>query len=231
MKSIVNKLIQNLGRKGYKIDSQISFYNLVIIIGNKFIQVIRGLLLKVFIKKSNGLIFIGRHVRLRHKNLITFGRTTFIGDNVEIFALSVYGVRLGDNVSIHRNTIIECTGGIRSIGEGLVIGNNVGFSPNCYIQVRGKVEIGNNVIFGPRVSIFSESHNFSETNSFVNEQGETRKGVHIKDGVWVGSNAIILDGVIIGENAIIAAGSVVNKDVPPYSIVAGVPAKIIKNRK
>lgn len=229
--NLINTVIAKLGRAGYEVDDQISFYSMLIIIYSKLIQIIRGLLLKVFLKKSSGIIFLGKRTSLKHKNLISTGRTLFIGDNVEINALSKKGVHFGDNVSIHRNTIIECTGGIRSIGEGIIIGNSVGFSPNCFIQVRGLVKIDDNVIFGPYVKIFSENHNFSSIALPVNEQGETRKGVHIKSGVWVGSSAIILDGVIIGENAIVAAGSIVNKDVPPFSIVAGIPAKIIKYRE
>ncbi len=65
----------------------------------------------------------------------------------------------------------------------------------------------------------------------VNLQGVIRKGVKIENGVWIGARAVILDGVTVGNNSIVAAGSIVNKDVPPYSIVGGVPAKLIKTRK
>jgi acetyltransferase-like isoleucine patch superfamily enzyme len=113
----------------------------------------------------------------------------------------------------------------------LEIGDNVGIAQNCFIQVRGKVIIKNNVIFGPGVYVFSENHNFDNPDLPVVVQGETRKGVVIEEGVWIGSRATILDGVTIGMNSIIAAGSVVNKDIPPYSIAGGIPAKIIKSRK
>ena len=159
------------------------------------------------------------------------GKTVTIGNYVQINALSREGIVIGDNVSILNNTIIECTGVIRNMGEGLVIGSNVGIAQNCFIQVRGRVMIGNDVIFGPGVYLFSENHNFDNPDLPVSSQGETRKGVMIDDGVWIGTRAVILDGVKIGRNSIVAAGSVVNKDVPPYAIVAGVPAKIIKERK
>ncbi|MEI8273742.1 MAG: acyltransferase [Paludibacter sp.] len=227
---LVNKIIQKLGRTGYSIDDSISTRNMYIILKNKFFELIRGFFVRIFFKKTIGLVFIGKRTNLRHCNLISTGRTFFIGDNVMINALSKNGIQFGNNVSIHNNTIIDCTGGIRSIGEGLIIGNNVGFSPNCFIQVRGTVKIGNNVIFGPGVKLFSESHNFDNPEKFINEQGETRKGVVIEDGVWVGSDVTILDGVTIGYNAVIAAKSLVNKDVLPYSIVGGIPAKVIKYR-
>jgi len=163
--------------------------------------------------------------------MLTLGRTVIISDQVEINALCKEGVSIGNNVSIHRNTIIECTGVLRELGEGLKIGNNVGIAQNCFIQVRGKVVIGSNIMFGPNVSIFSENHEFSSTDLLMIEQGTTRKGVIIEDDVWLGTRSIILDGIKIGKGSIVAAGSIVNKDVPPYSIVGGVPAKVIKSRK
>ncbi|GHT69037.1 hypothetical protein AGMMS50239_35170 [Bacteroidia bacterium] len=228
--SFLDKIIQKLGRDKYHIDEKISFYNMTIIIFEKLFEVIRGCFLKLFMQKSKGIIFLGTRTKIKHTNLISSGKSLYIGDNVYINALSKKGVQFGNNVSIHRNSIIDCTGGIRNIGEGIVIGNNVGFSPDCYIQVRGNVTIGNNVIFGPGVKIFSESHNFFNADKFINEQGETRKGVIIENGVWIGADATILDGVRIGENSIVAAKSLVNKDVLAYSIVAGIPAKVIKNR-
>ena len=174
---------------------------------------------------------MGQHCKIKFKHKIKAGRTLTIGDYVEINALSKDGILLGNNVSIQKNTIIECTGVIREIGEGLIIGNNVGIAQGCFIQVRGHVTIGNDVIFGPGVSLFSENHNFNDPDIPIVLQGETRKGVYIEDGVWVGAKSIILDGVVIGKNSIVAAGSVVTKSIPPYSIAGGIPAKIIKTRK
>ena len=69
-----------------------------------------------------------------------------------------------------------------------------------------------------------------DRNKFINEQGVTRIGVNIEEGVWIGTKSVILDGVKIGRNSIIAAGSIVNKDVPENVIYGGVPAKLIKKR-
>lgn len=229
--NIVNKLIQYLGRENYALDKALTKYNLVIILSSKVLCILRGYLLKLTIRKSNGLLFIGRRCKITFRHKITFGRTVIIGDNVEINALSKTGVTIGNNVSILKNTIIECTGVIRNLGEGLIIGNSVGIAQNCFIQVRGMIIIGNNVILGPNVSIFSENHNFDNPDLPVSLQGETRKGVTIEDGVWIGTRAVILDGVNVGKNSIVAAGSIVTKDVPPYSIVGGIPAKVIKYRK
>jgi acetyltransferase-like isoleucine patch superfamily enzyme len=208
-----------------------SKYDLFLIILSKVTCLIRGCLLKPFLHSSSGLIFIGRRCKIKFKHRITVGKSLTIGDYVEINALSKSGVSIGNNVSILKSTIIECTGVFRNLGEGLIIGNNVGIAQNCFIQVRGKVVIGNNVIFGPNVSVFSENHKFENPDLPVSGQGETRKGVIIEDGVWLGTRSVLLDGVTVGINSIVAAGSIVTRDVPPYSIVGGVPAKILKYRK
>jgi acetyltransferase-like isoleucine patch superfamily enzyme len=224
----INKVIRKLGRKDYSLDPDINTGDLVIIIVSKIFQLLRGFRIKYILGSCKGLLFLGSRCRFRHKSHIHFGKTIIIGDNVEINALSREGVRIGNNVSIHKNSIIECTGVLRNIGVGIVIGNNVGIAQNCFIQVRAKVVIGNDVIFGPGVSLFSENHNYSDLSKFIHEQGETRSGVVIEEGVWVGSGAIILDGVTIGRNSVIAAGSVVNKNIPSYCIAGGIPAKVIK---
>jgi acetyltransferase-like isoleucine patch superfamily enzyme len=231
MINFLNRVIQKLGRKNYKIDSSISKIDLIIILKTRFSQLIKGFFLKFYMKSSSGLIFRGHNVKISHCYKIKAGKTLILHDNVNINALSKEGIIFGDNVTIHENTVIECTGVINELGEGLVIGNNVGISHSCFIQVRGKVEIGSNVIFGPGVYVFSENHRFDELDLYINEQGTERKGVKIKNGVWIGARSIILDGVSIGENSIIAAGSVVTKDVPSFEIWGGCPAKLIKNRK
>ena len=228
---IVNAIIHRLGRTGYKLDPSLGKYDIAIVLLSKMLEFFRGVKLKMFLGKSNGAIFIGSRTKIRFKHKLFLSGTTYIGDNVEINALSRSGVQIGSNFSIHRNSVIDCTGVLRSLGEGLTIGDNVGIAQNCFIQVRGMVAIGSNVIFGPNVSIFSENHNFDDRDLPVSVQGETRKGVIIEDGVWLGSHVIVLDGVTVGKNSIVAAGSVVSKDVPPYSIVGGIPAKILKSRK
>jgi acetyltransferase-like isoleucine patch superfamily enzyme len=220
-----------LGREKYQIDPMLSSYELLLVLISYLVKLYRGLLIKPFLKKSKGILFVGKRCCIKNKHKIEIGRTVQIGDNVEINALSKYGIKIGNNVTILDNTIIECTGVIRNLGDGLILGNNVGISQNCFIQVRGKVEIENNVILGPYVSIFSENHNFENPDLPVNMQGETRKGVKIEDGVWLGAHSTILDGVTVGNNSIVAAGSVVTKDVAPYTVVGGIPAKLIKRRK
>lgn len=227
---IINKVIRKLGKKDYTVDKQLSTKELFIILIEKMFCLGRGFYYKIFFKRSLGLLFIGKNCKIKHCHKISVGKTVSIGDNVEMNALSIEGIRMGNNVSIQRNTIIECTGVIRNLGEGLKIGNNVGIAQNCFIQVRGSVYIGNDVMFGPGVSVFSEDHGFADIGIPMIQQPEIRKGVTIEDDVWIGTRAIILGGVTIGKGSIIAAGSVVKSSIPAYSVVAGVPGKIIRTR-
>lgn len=92
----------------------------------------------------------------------------------------------------------------------------------------GPVTIGNHCCTGQGSIITALIHNFDDTNKRINEQGVSVKPVVIEDDVMIGANASIMPGVTIGTHSIVAAGAVVTKDVPPHSLVAGVPAKLIK---
>lgn len=226
----LNKLIGFLGKKNYQVDKNLGLRDILMIVTGRAFSLMRGLFLKVRLKKSEGMIFLGRRCSIKYTHKIKAGRTLTIGNNVEINALCIEGITFGNNVSILRNTIIECTGVIRELGIGLKVGNNVGIAQNCFIQVRGKVEIGSDVMIGPGVSIFSENHNSKGVDQPMIYQGETRKGVIIEDDVWIGARAVILDGVRVGKGSIVAAGAVVNRDVAQFTIVGGVPAKLLNNR-
>ncbi len=228
---LLNKLISKIKKEEYKVDENITFSVVFGIITKKFMMVVRGIIRKPFFKKSKGILFIGKKCSISCKKKITFLGSATIEDYTKIDALSKGGIVIGNNFSIGRNSIIECTGVLRELGESLEIGENVGIAANAFIAVRGKTKIGKNTIFGPGVSIHSENHNFEDLDKPMRLQGATRKGVTIGEDCWIGSKAIILDGVTVGNHVIVAAGAVVNRDVPDYAIVGGVPAKIIKMRK
>jgi acetyltransferase-like isoleucine patch superfamily enzyme len=92
----------------------------------------------------------------------------------------------------------------------------------------GPVTIGSHVNLAQGITVTALNHNFEDTNRRIDEQGVSTTPVIIGDDVWIGANAVILPGVHIGNHCVVAAGAVVTKDVPAHSLVAGVPAKIIK---
>ena len=228
---ILNKIISKIKKEDYVVDQNLTFSVAFGVVTKKIMMLLRGYRIKLFLGKSHDSLFIGKKCDIRCKRKIKFLGSATIEDYCKIDALSKGGITIGKNFSLGRNSIIECTGVLRELGEKLIIGENVGIAANAFIAMRGNIEIGDNTIFGPNVSIHAENHNFEDINTPIRLQGATRKGIKIGKDCWIGSKATILDGVNIGNGVIVAAGAVVNKDVPDYAIVGGVPAKIIKKRK
>ena len=222
------KLIKRLKNdSGFYIDQDISLIDLVRIVFIRFIQCVRGSFSKIFIN-TKGLFFRGKYITFQHSKYFRAGRNLIIGDFSLINSLSRDGVVLGNNVTIERMSTLICTAVIRNKGVGIRIGNNTGINQGAYIGGQGGVIIGDYVIIGPGVKIFSEDHQFSGED-YIKNQGEKREKVIIGDNCWLGSNVTILAGVKLGVKTIVAAGAVVNKSFEGNCIIGGVPAKLIKN--
>jgi acetyltransferase-like isoleucine patch superfamily enzyme len=192
---------------------------------------LRGLLEKLFMGESSGWVLVGKQVSIRYAGYLHAGKELIIEDYAEINARSTQKIILGNRVTIGKYAIIRpgnLYGG--ELGEGLRVGDHSNIGPYSYIGCSGFISIGNNVMISPRVSIYAENHVFDSTEDTIKSQGVKRKTVVIEDDCWIAANSIILAGVTIGKGSVVAAGSVVSKDVPPYSVVAGVPARIIKSR-
>lgn len=120
--------------------------------------------------------------------------------------------------------------------EGIEIGNYVFIGGRAWMSssLDNRIRIGSCVMFGPNVTLLTGDHEtqvVGEPMYFVKTKiNNIASGITINDDVWVGANVTILKNVIVGEGAVIAAGSLVNKSVPDYAIVAGVPARVIKYR-
>lgn len=128
--------------------------------------------------------------------------------------------RLGDYSVIESFSCINNAVGDVIIGDHTRIG--------LHNTIIGPVTIGNQVNLAQGITVTALNHNFDDSEKRIDEQGISTIPVTIGDDVWIGANAVILPGVKIGHHSVVAAGSVVTKDVPDHSLVAGVPAKIIK---
>jgi maltose O-acetyltransferase len=128
----------------------------------------------------------------------------------------------GKNVMIDYKTFFRYFGGIK-IGNNVSINRGCEFFTSSYLGTI--IDIKENVVFSPNVKIYSAGHDYKYLNL-----PDTSGNVIIEKNVWIGGNSIILQGVTIGEGSVIAANSIVTKDVLPYVIVAGIPAKTIKKR-
>jgi acetyltransferase-like isoleucine patch superfamily enzyme len=140
-------------------------------------------------------------------------------------------VQLSDAISFGKGTVVKAFSVIQTHNGRISFGTNCGVSNFNHIStVDADIRIGNNVRMGPNVTILGSGRVFSKKDVPIVEQGYTHKGVTIGDDVLIGAGAIILDGCNIGAGAVIGAGSVVDKDVPPYGIVFGVPARVVWKR-
>ena len=123
-------------------------------------------------------------------------------------------------------SVIESFACINNAVGDVVIGDHTRIG--LHNTVIGPVKIGNHVNLAQGITVTALNHNFADANKRIDEQGVSTNPVTIEDDVWIGANAVILPGVTIGNHCVVAAGAVVTKDVPPHSLVAGVPAKVIK---
>lgn len=193
---------------------------------------LRGLLARPFLATGSGVpVFIGRGVRLRTRGRIRLGRGATLGDGVVIEGLSRGGVDLGPGVSIGAHSIIMPTSVLRILGEGCSIGANSGMGQYCFVGCGGGVRIGRDVIMGQYVSFHTENHLYDDVRRPIVAQGVRQAPVVIGDDCWVGVKATFLSGATVGRGCVVAAGAVVRGDIPPYSIVGGVPARIIGTRQ
>ena len=181
-------------------------------------------LLKIKSKIRSFLLF-GDFNRVKFGRMVQLSGNLKLGKNINVGDFSkIRGkkVKIHNDVFIHENVFIRGNVEIE-IGAGTTINRNT-----CILD---KVKIGMYCSIAPNCVIVGSIHNFNNKNILIKEQGSTILGITIEDDVWIAANTTILDGVTIGMGAVIAAGAVVNKDVPPYSVVGGVPARIIGNRK
>lgn len=108
------------------------------------------------------------------------------------------------------------------------VGNESELGTRCMIQAN--VTIGDHVIMGPDIKIYSRNHKTERLDIPIQKQGKHYLSTTIGNDVWIGANAIIVAGVNVGNHAIIAAGAIVTKDVPDFAVVGGCPAKVLKYR-
>jgi len=126
-------------------------------------------------------------------------------------------------------SVIESFSCVNNAVGDVVIGHHTRIG--LHNTVIGPVTIGNYVNLAQGITVTALNHNFSDTSKRIDQQGVSTTPVTLGDDIWIGANAVILPGVTIGNHSVVAAGAVVTKDVPPYTLVGGVPARIIKSLK
>jgi acetyltransferase-like isoleucine patch superfamily enzyme len=176
---------------------------------------------------TEGWAAIESGVRLRFANHIRLGHGAYLDQGVYVHACP-NGVQIGPGTLVMHGAVLHVYNFRDLPHSGIRIGRDSLIGEYTVIRGQGGVTVGDRVYTSPLVQIVAVNHVFDDaTRPFV-EQGITAEGIVIEDDVWIGSGAIITDGVRVGKGAVVAAGAVVTQDVPPHSVAAGVPAKVVR---
>ncbi|UCG23510.1 MAG: acyltransferase [Chloroflexota bacterium] len=179
------------------------------------------------ILRMNGLAAIENGVRLRFASNITLENGVYIDHGSYLHACP-NGIKIGQNSIVMHGSVLHVYNFRDMPHSGIRIGRDCLVGEYTVIRGQGGVTIGDRVYTSPYTQIIAVNHVFDDPNRPFIEQGITAEGIVIEDDVWLGSGAIVTDGVRIGKGAVVAAGSVVTKDVAPHTVVAGVPARLIR---
>jgi acetyltransferase-like isoleucine patch superfamily enzyme len=166
-------------------------------------------------------------VRLRFASHIRLGAGSYLDQGVYIHACPT-GVTIGPRTLVMHGSILHVYNFRNLPHAGITIGADSLIGEMNVIRGQGGVSIGDRVYTSPLVQIIAVNHVFDDPGRPFVEQGITAEGIVIEDDVWIGSGAVITDGVHVGQGAVVAAGAVVTKDVPPHTVVGGVPARVLK---
>jgi acetyltransferase-like isoleucine patch superfamily enzyme len=174
-----------------------------------------------------GLAAIENNVRLRYTNYIKLGHGVYLDEGVYLHACP-QGIEIGAETIVMHGAVLHVYNFRDMPHSGIKIGKNSLIGEYTVIRGQGGVHIGDRVYTSPYTQIIAVNHVFDDPEQPFTEQGITAEGIFIEDDVWLGAGAVITDGVRVGKGAVVAAGAVVTKDVPPHTVVGGVPAKPIK---
>lgn len=150
--------------------------------------------------------------------------TALIADTCVLDCGRMGTIKIGHRSRLKHGAIVHAMGDIVEIGQRVSIGEY------CYLAGHGGLAIGDFTIIAPHCTISAAQHIFTEKDTPIRFQGESAKGIQIGKNVWIGANCVILDGVNIGEGSVVGAGAVVSRNVPPMSVVCGVPARVVRSR-
>ncbi|MEW5976911.1 MAG: acyltransferase [Acidobacteriota bacterium] len=179
------------------------------------------------IMTMNGLAAIEKGVRVRFAQNVTLEQGAYLDQNVYLHACP-NGIRVGKNSLVMHGSVLHVYNFRGIPHSGIWIGDDSLIGEYNVIRGQGGVRIGNRVYTSPMVQIVAVNHVFDNPSESFVDQGITAEGITVEDDVWIGSGVVVTDGVRIGKGSIVAAGSVVTRDVAPYSVVAGTPARLIR---
>lgn len=187
---------------------------------------LRGFLYRLILR-MDGMAAIENNVRLRFANHITLKNGVYLDQGSYLHACPA-GIEIGEETIVMHGAVLHVYNFRDLPHSGIKIGRDSLIGEYSIIRGQGGVTIGDRVFTSPFTQIIAVNHIFDDPKRPFIHQGITAEGIVIEDDCWLGAGAVITDGVRVGKGSVVAAGAVVTKDVPPHSVVAGVPAKVIK---
>ena len=187
---------------------------------------IRAMLYRLILS-MDGVAAIENKVRLRFADNIHLGRNVYLDQGVYLHACPG-GIFIGENTFVMHGAVLHVYN-FRDLPHAFIrIGRDSLIGELNVLRGQGGITIGDRVYTAPLVQILAVNHVYVDPGRPFIEQGITAEGIVVEDDVWVGAGAIITDGVTVGQGAVVAAGAVVTQDVPPHTVVGGVPARVLK---
>jgi acetyltransferase-like isoleucine patch superfamily enzyme len=193
---------------------------------------LRRLLYPSLLGAAGANVVFGKGLTLRHPGMIRLGANVVIDDHCVLDAKGgagdgrPAGIAIGSGVFLGRSTVLSCKGG------AIAIGDHANLGLGCVILSESQVSVGDSCLFAAHCYLVAGgNHDFSRTDiPIIQQPSVSRGGIRIEPNVWLGARVTVIDGVTIGRDAVVAAGAVVTRDVPPFAVVAGVPAKVVRMR-
>jgi len=174
-----------------------------------------------------GIAAVESKVRLRFADHIRLGRGCYIDEGVYLHACP-NGIEIGRDTYVMHGSVLHVYNFRQLPHAGIRIGRQSLIGEYNVLRGQGGITIGDRVYTSPLVQLLAVNHIYDDPDRPFVEQGITGEGIVIEDDVWIGAGAIITDGVRVGKGAVVAAGAVVTHDVPPHTVAAGVPARVIR---
>lgn len=180
------------------------------------------------ILRMQGLVAIEKSVRIRFADQIRLGNGVYLDEGVYLHACPG-GISIGENTFVMHHAELHVYNFRGLPHAGISIGRDSLIGEFNVLRGQGGIQIGDRVYTSPLVQLVAVDHVFADPVRPFVEQGLTAVGIVIEDDVWIGAGAIVTDGVRVGRGAVVAAGAVVVRDVPPHTVVGGVPARVIRD--
>jgi len=189
---------------------------------------LRNLLYRTIFAQIGSSVYIQHGVEFLSTTSIGIGNGVYIFKGVRIDG----GIHKNNRIHLENGVVIECNVVIGGLDDTCIhIGQDTFIGPSVCIAGPGDIKIGKDCLIAAHTGIYGNNHNFTDPIKAIKDQGVTRKGIVIEDDCWLGHGVKVLDGITIGRGSVIGAGAVVTKDIPPFSVAVGIPARVIKSRE